>query len=334
MQPSDSWTYDPLCFRVTTIIISMKKKASQTPIKVLVIVGQTASGKSDLAIKLAKKFNGEIISADSRQVYRGLDIGTAKLSLRANGKELRAKSVRHYLIDVADPKRKFTVTQFKKLAEKAIQEISQKNKLPIICGGTGQYIDTLLYDLKIPKVKPNLKLRKKLESKTTIELFEELKKIDPKRAETIDRFNPRRLIRAIEIANQTGKSSYSEILKNLKIRPEYEILKLGLKINELELKKRIERRFLIWLKQGLLTEVRILIKKGVSEKRLREIGLEYPIVNSYLKGKIDKEQMIRESIRVIWKYSKRQKTWFKRDKNIIWLQNLKKATESVGKFLE
>ena len=192
---------------------------------IIVVVGPTASGKSDLAVYLAKKFNGEVISADSRQVYKGMDIGTGKVPLSksthtqtlSSPAPLTQRGVRgvkisgyyggiaHYLIDVAHPARRFTAGQYKKLGQAAIKKIQNKNKIPIICGGTGFYIRMLIDDLQVPAVKPDLKLRTKLEKKTTEELFVELKKLDPRRAADIDRHNPRRLVRALEIVLKTGR---------------------------------------------------------------------------------------------------------------------------------
>src|SRR3989344_6085432 len=200
--------------------------------KNIAIVGPTASGKSELAVKIAKRFNGEIISADSRQVYRGLDIGTGKVPndfsnyprissnasrittsrirgkfdiIRGKFEKYVYKGVPHYCIDFVSPKKVFTVADFKKCAEAAIKDITNRGKIPILCGGTGFYIDSVLYNLPIPNVPPNQKLRKQLSKKSAEELFKILKKMDPKRAKTIDPHNPRRLIRAIEIVKTTGK---------------------------------------------------------------------------------------------------------------------------------
>src|SRR3989338_8024568 len=167
--------------------------------KIIVILGPTASGKSALGVKLAKKINGEIISADSRQVYKGLDIGSGKITK----KEMRG--VPHHCIDIVSPKKIFTVVDFKKCADKAIEKNFAKNKTPIIVGGTGLYIQAIVDNIVLPEVKPNWKLRKELEKKTTEEMFKMLKKLDPERAKNIDAKNPRRLIRAIEIAKSLGK---------------------------------------------------------------------------------------------------------------------------------
>ena len=172
---------------------------AKTNNKLIVILGPTASGKTNLSIKLVKKFKGEIISADSRQVYKGLDIGSGKIT------KSQMKGVKHHLLDIANPKRKFTVAQYQKLALKKIKQIQGKGRLPFLVGGTGFYIQSIVDGIVMPEVKPDWKLRKKLEKKTTQELFLMLKKLDPARAKTIDAKNPHRLIRAIEIVLKTGK---------------------------------------------------------------------------------------------------------------------------------
>jgi tRNA dimethylallyltransferase len=281
-------------------------------IKLIVILGPTASGKSDVAVKLAKKFNGEIISADSRQVYKGLNIGTGKITKKEMG------GIKHYLLDVASPKRRFTASDFVNLTNSAIAEIVKSGKLPIVCGGTGFYIDALLGDKQIPEVPPNEKLRKQLGKKSVEKLFEILKKIDPERAKNIDSKNPRRLIRAIEICKALGRvpkpRAESLELKNRK----YEALKIGIKIEEKELKRRISKRIEKWFKIGLLKEVSNLHKKGLSWKRMGEIGLEYKIVSLFLQNKISKPEMVARMQTETYQYAKRQMTWFKKDKSIIW----------------
>lgn len=208
--------------------------------KLIVILGPTASGKSELAIKLAKKlapyqtegsgagFNGEIVSADSRQIYKEMDIGTGKITKK------EMKSIPHYLLDVASPKRRFTVVQYRKLALKAINKIFEKGKVPILCGGTGFYIQAVVDGVVIPEVPPDWELRKKLEKKSVDELYKILKKLDPQRAKTIEKKNPRRLIRAIEIVLKTKKP-----VPPLKFNPlPYPVLMLGIK----RPKKRIETK--------------------------------------------------------------------------------------------
>jgi tRNA dimethylallyltransferase len=303
--------------------------------KIIVILGPTASGKSDLAVKIAlwlsskkikKKFKiegAEIISADSRQVYRGMDIGSGKIT-----KE-ETKGIPHYLLDVASPKRNFTVAQFVDLAKKAISKIFKKKKIPIICGGTWFYIYALVDGYTFPRVRPDWKLRRKLEKKSKEELFEELKKFDPERAKTIDPHNKRRLIRAIEIAKKLGK------VPPLKKQPlPYPVLFLGIEKSFPELKKLIEKRLLKRLKQGMIEEVKKLRESGISWKKLESFGLEYEWIAKYLQGKIEKEEMIKKLQKDIEKFAKKQIKVFKKDKRVVWIKNEREAKKAVRKFLE
>lgn len=291
--------------------------------KLIVILGPTASGKSELAIKLAKKFDGEIVSADSRQVYRGMDIGTGKVTKKEMG------GIPHYLSDVASPKRKFTVAQYRKLALKAINKIFKKGKIPIVCGGTGFYIQAVVDGIVIPEVKPDWQLRLNLNKLKTEELFNKLQKLDPGRAKTIERKNRRRLIRALEIIIKTKKP-----VPLLKKRPlPYPVLILGVKREKEELERLIEKRFLKWLKQGLLKEVKNLRKSGLSWKRIEELGIHYRVVARYLQNKLSYQQMIESSIKEIQNYAKRQLTWFKRDERIYWVKTYREAKDIVKNFL-
>lgn len=263
--------------------------------KVLVILGPTASGKSSLAVRLAKKFGGEIISADSRQVYKGLNIGTGKITKR----EMRG--IPHYLLDVANPKKQFSVSDYKKLAINSLQHIVTNQKLPIIVGGTGFYIDALTGRVHFPDVPPNKLLRKTLDKLSKEKLFKILKKKDPERARTIDSNNKVRLVRALEIVDALGKVPpvQSSALDK-------EFIYIGLKPDDL--KERIEKRVRKMFKQGLLKEIKKLKKNGISNRRFKELGFEYwnPTEESVISGSK--------------KYAKRQMTWFKRNKNIKWFK--------------
>ena len=278
--------------------------------KILVIVGGTATGKSELAIKLALKLGGEVISADSRQVYKGLDVGTGKISQKD------MQGIPHYLIDVVSPKKKFTVVDFKKLADKKIKEIIKKGKLPIICGGTGFYIDAVTKGVVLPEVPPNNKLRKELETQTTEELVLTLQKLDTTRAQNIDTKNRVRLIRAIEIAKAIGK-----VPAIVEEKPEYKFIKIGLMLPEELFQKKVRTRVRQMFKAGLLKEIETLKKSGVSEKRLEEFGFEY--------NNPTEESVIKETLR----YAKRQMTWFKRDKEIYWLNTSKDVVSKVSERL-
>ncbi len=286
----------------------MKKQGTSERRKIVVIVGPTASGKSALAIKLARRIGGEILSADSRQVYRGMDIGTGKVT------EREQKLVPHHLLDIASPTRQFTVAAFVRRAREALAGIFRRSKTPIVVGGTGLYIDALLGNWTIPMVPPNPVLRKRLDRQSADQLFDMLRKKDPTRAAAIDRHNPRRLIRALEIIEATGKP-----VPPLAITPdpEYDIEWIGL--NPKNLAHRIEKRLDERLTHGMVAEVKKLHTRGVSWKRLERFGLEYKWIALFLQKKITKEQLRTNLLRDIIRYSKRQMTWFKRNPHIHWM---------------
>lgn len=300
-----------------------KLKTAHKP-KVLVIVGPTASGKSDLAVELARKLNGEVISADSRQVYKGLDIGSGKITKK------EMKGVPHHLLSVALPKNVFTAERFKKLGKIAIKKILAKNKLPIIAGGTGLYIDSLIYDRDFPKVPPDIALRKRLGKLSTEELYVKLVKLDKTAGKRIDKHNRRRLIRAIEIVLSTGKQIPILDLQN-RTSP-YDIKKIGIKITPEKLKENIKRRLEKRLKIGMVREVKKLHRQGLSWKRLDDLGLEYRYISHYLRGLISYDEMKQKILRESYQYAKRQLTWFKRDSNIIWITNPAKNKKAVSKL--
>lgn len=278
----------------------LKNNFRKTP-KIIVVLGQTGTGKSDLAVKIAQKINGEIISADSRQVYKELDIGAGKITCQ----EMR--KIPHHLIDVASPKNKFTVAEYKKLAEKKIKEIISRGKTPIICGGSGFYIDAIIKGVVFPEVPPNYLLRKKLAFKNDRILMLKLKKLDPKRAKNIDSKNKIRLIRAIEIAEVLGK-----VPQITEIKPMYKFIKIGLRLPTDKLKKKVEKRVKKMFQDGLLDEIKKLKKSGIPDERLKELGFEYFNPNY--------EKVVQETLN----YAKRQIRWFKRDKQIKWFDASKK----------
>ena len=292
--------------------------------EILVILGPTASGKSDLAVELAKIFNGEVVSADSRQVYKGLDIGSGKITK----KEMRG--IPHHLLDVISPKKTFSVAEYKKLADKSIKTILKENKLPIICGGTGFYIDSVTQNIILPEVLPNPKLRKELENESLEKLQLILKKIDFKRYKTVDIKNKIRLIRAIEIATELGT------VPKIKSNPNYETLYIGINWPQEKLQERIYARIISRMKKGMIKEVKNLHKTGLSWKRMFALGLEYRYISLFLKNKLNKEEMIEKLKFEIQHYAKRQMTWFKRNKDIHWLspENLKESEKLVRLFLE
>lgn len=297
-------------------------QAVKTKTKLIVVLGQNASGKSELGVQLAKEFNGEIISADSRQVYKGLDIGSGKIT------KTEMRGIAHHLLDAASPNKVFTAALYKARAKHAMYGILRRGKLPIVVGGTGFYIDALIHDIEFPRVPPNAALRKKLQKLTTEELVKKLDALDPSRAATIDSKNRRRLIRAIEITKVTGKPA-----PEAKKSSPYDVLKIGIKLPERELERRIEERLKRRLKSGMVAEVRRLHEVGVSWERLDNLGLEYRYVSRYLRGEISRKEMEEKLKTQIWRFSKRQMTWFKRDKSIIWITRPEKAFPIVRDFL-
>ncbi|MBP9686763.1 MAG: tRNA (adenosine(37)-N6)-dimethylallyltransferase MiaA [Candidatus Doudnabacteria bacterium] len=331
--------------------------------KLIVVIGPTASGKSEFAVELAQQHNGEIISADSRQVYRGLDIGTGKVegawilhpdlslqggdpattkqstephtatsrlprrlqsqSPRNDGKTFVYKNIPHHCIDYVDPNYQYSVADFKRDAETAITDIMSRGKTPILCGGTGQFVDAVVFNQEIPSVKPDPAFRKTLEGTGTAELFALLHAQDPKRAAGIDPHNPRRLIRALEIIHATGKPvpSGAELYKSYtsyKSYSEQDLEKdLPIEIHYLnppreELFQKIETRFYEWIAQGLIQEVKELHASKLTWERIQSFGLEYMYISKYLQGTITHEEMIIRSIASIKHYAKRQQTWFKK----------------------
>jgi tRNA dimethylallyltransferase len=292
--------------------------------KILVVLGPTAVGKSALAVKLARKFNGEIISADSRQVYKNLNLGTGKVTKK------EMSGIPHHMLDIANPKTQYSVEKFQKESHKIIRTIIKKEKLPIVCGGTGFYIQAIVDNFSLPSVSPNIPLRKELEKKNTEQLFNRLLKLDGDRAETIDKHNKVRLIRAIEIATELGKvPTHTSI-------PLYEALQIGIDVDDEILRERIETRLYDRLQQGMLQEARLLRKKGLSWKRMEALGLEYRYMGRLLQKKISKEVFIRDLTKEIWHYAKRQRTWFKKDKSILWYKpsDSRKIENTVREFLK
>ncbi len=291
--------------------------------KILVILGPTASGKSALAVKLARKFGGEVVSADSRQVYKGLNIGTGKVTKR----EMRG--VPHHMLDVLSPKKTFTVEQFKNEAFKKIDNILARGKLPIICGGTGFYIQAIVDNVQFPNVPPNQKLRRILDKFPAPVLLKRLQKLDPRRAREIDPDNKRRIIRAIEIATALSK------VPRVKSSPRYQALQIGIDVPKDVLRKKIHDRLMARMKQGMVNEAKKLHAAGLSWKRMESLGLEYRYLARYLTGRISKEEMLTQLESEIWSYARRQMTWFRRDGRVRWVdvENNVGIEKVIKKFL-
>lgn len=284
----------------------MKKEMKE---RIIAVVGPTASGKSALAVDIARLVGGEIISADSRQIYTGLDIGTGKIT------KTEMKGVPHYLLNVANPRRTMSVVQYERLATRAIRDILKRGKVPIICGGTGFYIDAVLTSASFPTVAPNPKLRKQLEKLSAEKLFKKLLKLDPVRAKTIDAKNPRRLIRAIEIAKMLGSvPSLTPAIER------YDTLYIGLTLPKEELAERIHARLLSRMKRGMIAEARRLHGQGLSWKRMDSLGLEYRFLAQFLQNKITRDELLELVEIAIRQYAKRQMVWFRRNEKIKWFK--------------
>lgn len=318
------------------------KIIAKNKLKVLVILGTTSAGKTGLGVKLAAELGGEIISADSRQVYKGMDIGT--------GKDLKeytvdGKKIKYHLIDVASPKTKFDLAKYQKMAFKAIDDVLKRGKLPIVVGGSGLYLQAIVDNYQLSSVKPDLKLRAALEELSAEQLYAKLKRLKPEFAERLnnsDRNNKRRLVRYLEIAGQ------DKISRVKKTKPEedpkksvspYDFLLLGLEWPDDVLRERIISRLHDRLeKEGMIKEIERLHEEGVSWERLMSFGLEYKFVSRYLLEEIDYETMVEKLGIAIYRFAKRQKTWFRRwekqGKKIIWVADLKDAKKEIASWFK
>ncbi len=297
--------------------------------KVLVIVGPTASGKSGLAVRLAKKFNGEVVSADSRQVYKGLDIGTGKVTKK------EMMGVPHHLLDVVSPKRKYSAGDYVKAANKAIAGIHARGKLAIVAGGTGFYIDALFGRIELPNVEPNPAIRKRLAGKSAAQLYAMLKKKDPKRARAMntpsERNNAVRLIRALEIAAAPRPKSTAAARFNLAA----DALWVGVSPSMTVLDRKIRIRLFARERGGMIAEAKRLKKGGLSYKRMRELGLEYRSLADLLEKKTSKDAMIETLYGEIRRYARKQTGYWNRNSDIEWFdpKDAKKIELSVSKWL-
>jgi len=345
--------------------------------KVIVILGPTSSGKSDLAVDLAKQIDGEIISVDSRQIYKDMNLGTGKVEgkweQRGKTSLFVYKNIPHYLLDFQDPRthsaskvglierngakrnevispafgersKKYTVIHFRRDCLKLIKEISSRGKVPILCGGTGFWISALVDNVEFPKVKPDEKLRLKLEKQSAESLFKQLQKQDPQRAEKIDPQNKYRLVRALEICNQLGtvpkaKANPPKDIEFLQIGLDWPVDKLAEKI-----KKRLRSR---WT-DGMIAEIKNLkAKYKLSWEEIQAFGLAYYWIPRYLQGELtdsqentikDPEKARNELLDRVYfaekNYAKRQRTWFKRDQRVIWENDLGEILKLAKKFLK
>ena len=299
--------------------------------KVVVICGPTASGKTALSIELAKRINGEIISSDSMQIYKNMDIGTAKPSTE------EMQGIKHYLLDFVEPSQRYSVAEFKKDAEKAIEEILSKGKTPIIVGGTGLYVDSLIYGIEYQEIEFDDKYRQELEKKVETEglekLYEEAKKIDYQAMEKISPNDKKRIMRVLEIYKSTGKTKTEQELESRKNGVKYDFKVFAINMDREKLYERINKRVDIMIEQGLIKEVENLLMH-YSEFPTAMQGLGYKEVVEYLQGEITKEEMIEKIKMETRRYAKRQITWFKKNKETMWIDGLKDKEENIQLILK
>ena len=328
------------------------KKSSEKP-KIVVILGPTSAGKSAVAIQLAQEFNGEVVSVDSRQIYRGMDLGTGKVIRDQNPKHeiLNSKQIInskfkknkpyisegiiHHMLDIASPRTNFSAAQFKKKADKIIKDILKQGKLPILCGGTGFWIKSIVNNITYPEVKPDPELRRRLEIESAENLFIQLKKLDPERAKNIDAKNKVRLIRAIEICQTLGQ------VPTTKADPQYDVLQIGLDVPKEKLHAKIKKRLDQRWKDGMLEEVKFLRKKyKLSWKKIQSFGLGYFWIPEYLQNKIALDELYEKVFLAEKDYAKRQMTWFSAQgrsvsggqKKIVWLEKYPNIQKEITSF--
>jgi tRNA dimethylallyltransferase len=300
-------------------------KYGQTKAALVVVLGPTASGKSALGIALAQRFNGEIVSADSRQVYRGLDIGTAKVT------PAERAQVPHHLLDVADPQDIYTVSQFQHDAIAAINDILARGRHPFLVGGSPHYIQAVVDNLAIPQVPPQAELRAELEARPLPELLAQLEKLDPQSAATIDRNNPRRVLRALEVCLVTSKPFSQQ--RGIK-QPLYNSLILGIQWPREALYRRIDERIDERMQQGLVEEIENLLANGLTHKRLEAMGLEYRFVSCWLRGEFaDKAEMVQRLKYATHDFVRRQLSWFRKDQRILWIAGGDKMEQEADTFV-
>lgn len=299
--------------------------------KVIVICGPTASGKTALSIELAKKIDGEIVSADSMQIYKDMDIGSAKPT-----KE-EMEGIKHYLLDFVSPEERYSVADYKRDATIAINEIIEKGKTPIIVGGTGLYIDSLIYNIDYPEIEFDEEYRKSLEKRAEEEglqnLYEEAKKIDSKAMENISPNDQKRILRVLELYHQTGKTKTEQEIESRKNEIPYDYHVFALNMDREKLYDRINKRVDIMIEQGLMEEVEGIIKKYRTYPTAMQ-ALGYKEIKEYIIGNITKEQAIETVKQETRRYAKRQLTWFRKNKQTIWLNALDKKEENIKKILE
>lgn len=300
--------------------------------KVIVIGGPTASGKTGLGVQLAKRINGEIVSADSMQIYKDMDIGTAKATVE------EMDGVKHYLLDFVSPDERYSVAEFKKDAEEKIEEILDKGKVPIVVGGTGLYIDTLVYGIEYPEIEFDEEYRNELMEKVETEegvaaLYEEARKIDPEAIQKISTSDKKRITRILEIYKATGKNK-TEMERISRLNgPKYDYKVFAIDMDREKLYERINLRVDLMIEAGLVDEVKRIVAKYDRFPTAMQ-GLGYKEVVEYLNNEVTYEEMIEKIKQETRRYAKRQLTWFRKNKNIVWLDGLLKKEENIDIILK
>lgn len=310
------------------------RKTERTLARIVAVVGPTSSGKTSLGIRLAKRLGGEVVNADSRQVYREIGIGTGKPEGKRGTyhghRAFLVEDVPHYLMDFLDPRKPFTVVEWKEKAVQAVKGILKRGHLPILVGGTGLYLSSLIDNFAFPRVPPNPSLRTAFQSKPLAELVQLLVKLDPAAAQIVDLKNPRRVIRALEVATFTGKPFTAQKSTG---KPMFECFQVGILWPRQELYRRIEAEIDWMVERGWVEEIRQALGKGLPEDAPALTSIGYREFLAYLKGRKTLEQAIHASKQAVRRYAKRQETWFKRDKRIHWAQNEDEAVAMVEDWL-
>lgn len=300
--------------------------------KVIVIAGPTASGKTDIGIELALKLNGEIVSADSMQIYRGMSIGTAKPSIEER------RGITHHMIDIMNPDDEYSVAQFKNDAMDCIKEILSKNKIPIVVGGTGLYINSLVYNIIFTEAITDWDYRERLNKisfeKGTDALHNYLKKIDPKSAKTIHPNNVKRVIRALEVYKITGKPISEQKEESRKIPPPYDYRVFGLDMEREEIHNRIDKRADMMLKEGLYEEVEELLNAGYSHNLVSMQGIGYKEIAMSIRGKISLSEAMERIKKGTRHLAKRQMTWFRKTEGLKWLKTEENNTWAILRIID
>ena len=315
-----------------------------TGLPLIAVGGPTATGKSDWGIRLAREVGGEVISADSRQIYRGLDIGTGKVAGvldEERGREVEAfgqrfvvapyvsEAVDHWLIDIAPPDVVVTAAQVQALAYSVIADIAARGHVPVVVGGTGLYVSAIIDGLVMPTVAPDPALRARLENLSADVLAAELLALDPRAGDVVDLRNPRRMVRAIEVARQTGSVAKARGRTQVPFRT----MLLGPAVTREAQLERIRRRLVARVEQGLVAEVEALVAAGVTHARFEDLGLEYRYVSRHLRGELTLPEMLDELERAIARFARRQATWFRSHGPVAWLDTVDDAVEATCRFV-